>query len=167
MFSSSVLPQMSILTRVSELQLLSGSIIEKYRLRHICTSHFIGRLVLCRDIIRLWCIGVQCLCTYQKITAIFFSQINPSCKSLNSIYFFNFSISIEEFTTSFLYVNLVAMGPVHLSPVTWPQALRYWYSLTPLMHIVTQLRPIDLHNFLGQIPESSQFLGASKLPLLE
>jgi hypothetical protein len=21
-----------------------------------------------------------------------------------------------------LYVNLVAMGPVHLSPVTWPQA---------------------------------------------
>jgi hypothetical protein len=27
--------------------------------------------------------------------------------------------------TSFLYVNLVAMGPVHLSPVTWPQALRY------------------------------------------
>jgi hypothetical protein len=24
-----------------------------------------------------------------------------------------------------LYVNLVAMGPVHLSPVTWPQALRY------------------------------------------
>ena len=62
-----------------------------------------------------------------------------------------------------LYVNLVAMGPVHLSPVTWPLALRYWYSLTPLM----QLRPIDLHNFLGQIPESSQFLGASKLPLLE
>jgi hypothetical protein len=48
--------------------------------------------------------------------------------------------------TSFLYVNLVAMGPVHLSPVTWPQALRYWYSLTPLMHIVAQLRPIDLHN---------------------
>jgi hypothetical protein len=45
-----------------------------------------------------------------------------------------------------LYVNLVAMGPVHLSPVTWPQALRYWYSLTPLMH-VAQLRPIDLHNF--------------------
>ncbi len=35
------------------------------------------------------------------------------------------------------------------------------------MHIVAQLRPIDLHNFLGQIPESSQFLGASKLPLLE
>ncbi len=69
--------------------------------------------------------------------------------------------------TSFLYVNLVAMGPVHLSPVTWPQALRYWYSLTPLMYIVTQLRPIDLHNFLSQIPESSQFLGASKLPLLE
>jgi hypothetical protein len=69
--------------------------------------------------------------------------------------------------TSFLYVNLVAMGPVHLSPVTWPQALRYWYSLTPLMHIVPQLRPIGLHNFLGQIPESSQFLGASKLPLLE
>ncbi len=66
-----------------------------------------------------------------------------------------------------LYVNLVAMGPVHLSPVTWPQTLRYWYSLTPLMHIVTQLGPIDLHNFLGQIPESSQFLGASKLPLLE
>ncbi len=27
------------------------------------------------------------------------------------------------------------MGPVHLSPVTWPLALRYWYSLTPLMHI--------------------------------
>jgi hypothetical protein len=25
-----------------------------------------------------------------------------------------------------LYVNLVAMGPVHLSPVTWSQALRYW-----------------------------------------
>ncbi len=48
--------------------------------------------------------------------------------------------------TSFLYVNLVGMGPVHLSPVTWPQALRYWYSLTPLMHIVAQLRPIDLHN---------------------
>jgi hypothetical protein len=66
-----------------------------------------------------------------------------------------------------LYVNLVAMGPVHLSPVTWPQAFRYWYSLTPLMHIVAQLRPIDLHNLLGQIPESSQFLGASKLPLLE
>jgi hypothetical protein len=66
-----------------------------------------------------------------------------------------------------LYVNLVAMGPVHLSPVTWPLALRYWYSLTPLMHIVAQLRPIALHNFLGQIPESSQFLGASKLPLLE
>jgi hypothetical protein len=39
------------------------------------------------------------------------------------------------------------MGPVHLSPVTWPQALRYWYSLTSLMHIVAQLRPIDLHNF--------------------
>jgi hypothetical protein len=58
-------------------------------------------------------------------------------------------------------------GPVHLSPVTWPQAIRYWYSLTPLMHIVAQLRPIDLHNFLGQIPESSQFLGASKLPLVE
>ncbi len=57
----------------------------------------------------------------------------------------------------FLYVNLIAMGPAHLSPVTWPQSLRYWYSLTPLMHIVTQLRPIDLHNFLGQIPESSQF----------
>ncbi len=56
-----------------------------------------------------------------------------------------------------LYVNLVAMGPVHLSPVTWPQALRYWYSLTPLMHIVAQLRPIHL----GQTPESSQFLGAS------
>ncbi len=35
------------------------------------------------------------------------------------------------------------------------------------MHIVAQLRPIDLHNFLGQIPESSKFLGASKLPLLE
>ncbi len=69
--------------------------------------------------------------------------------------------------TLFLYVSLVAMGPVHLSPVTWPQALRYWYSLTPLMHIVAQLRPIGLHNFLGQIPESSQFLGASKLPLLE
>jgi hypothetical protein len=66
-----------------------------------------------------------------------------------------------------LYVNLVAMGPVYLSPVTWPQALRYWYSLTPLMHIVAQLRPIDLHNFLGQIPGSSQLLGASKLPLLE
>jgi len=66
-----------------------------------------------------------------------------------------------------LYVNLVAMGPVHLSPVTWPQALQYWYSLTPLMHIVAQLHPIDLHNFLGQIPESSQFLGASILPLLE
>ncbi len=66
-----------------------------------------------------------------------------------------------------LYVNLVAMGPVHLSPVTWPQALRYWYSLTPLIHIVTQLRPIDLYNFLGQIPESSQILGANKLPLLE
>jgi hypothetical protein len=66
-----------------------------------------------------------------------------------------------------LYVNLVAMGPVHLSPVTWPQALRYWYSLTPLMHIVAQLRSVDLHNFLGQIPESSQILGASKLPLLE
>jgi hypothetical protein len=66
-----------------------------------------------------------------------------------------------------LYVNLVAMGPVYLSPVTWPQALRYWYSLTPLMHIVAQLRPIDLHNFLGKIPESSQLLGASKLPLLE
>ncbi len=49
-----------------------------------------------------------------------------------------------------LYVNLVTMGPVHLSPVTCPQALRYWYSLTPLMHIVTQLCPIDLHNFLGQ-----------------
>jgi hypothetical protein len=47
-----------------------------------------------------------------------------------------------------LYVNLVAMGPVHLSPVTWPLALRYWYSLTSLMHIVAQLRPIDLHNFL-------------------
>jgi hypothetical protein len=59
------------------------------------------------------------------------------------------------------------MGPVHLSPVTWPQALRCWYSLTPLIHIVAQLRPIDLHNLLGQIPESSQFLGASKLPLLE
>ena len=58
-----------------------------------------------------------------------------------------------------LYVNLVAMGPVHLSPVTWPLALRYWYSLTPLMHIVAQLGPIDLHNFLGQIPESSQFFG--------
>jgi hypothetical protein len=58
-------------------------------------------------------------------------------------------------------------GPVHLSPVTWPQAIRYWYSLTPLMHIVAQLRPIDLHSFLGQIPESSQFLGASKLPLVE
>ncbi len=29
------------------------------------------------------------------------------------------------------------------------------------MHIVAQLRPIDLHNFLGQIPESSQILGAS------
>ncbi len=66
-----------------------------------------------------------------------------------------------------LYVNLVAMGPVHLSPVTWPQALRYWYSLTPLMHIVEQLRPMDLHNYLGQIPESSQILGANKLPLLE
>jgi hypothetical protein len=26
-----------------------------------------------------------------------------------------------------LYVNLVAMGPVHLSPVTWPQAFRSWY----------------------------------------
>ncbi len=26
---------------------------------------------------------------------------------------------------------------------------------------------MDLHNFLGQIPESSQFLGAIKLPLLE
>jgi hypothetical protein len=51
--------------------------------------------------------------------------------------------------TSFLYVNLVAMGAVHLPPVTWPQALRYWYSLAPLMHIVAQLRPIDLHNFLG------------------
>ncbi len=38
-----------------------------------------------------------------------------------------------------LYVNLVAMGPVHLSPVTWPQALQYWYSLTSLMHIVAQL----------------------------
>ncbi len=35
------------------------------------------------------------------------------------------------------------------------------------MHIVAPLRPVDLHNFLGQIPESSQFLGASKLPLLE
>ncbi len=35
------------------------------------------------------------------------------------------------------------------------------------MHIVAQRRPIDLHNFLGQIPESSQFLGAIKLPLLE
>ncbi len=51
-----------------------------------------------------------------------------------------------------LYVNLVTMGPVHLSPVTWPQALLYWYSLTLLMHIVAQLRPMDLHNFLGQIP---------------
>ncbi len=35
-----------------------------------------------------------------------------------------------------------------------------------MMHIVTQLRFIDLHNFLGQLPESSQFLDA-KLPLLE
>jgi hypothetical protein len=70
-------------------------------------------------------------------------------------------------TDLILYVNLVAMGPVHLSPVTWPQALRYWYSLIPLMHIVAQLRPIDLHNFLGLIPMSSQILGASKLPLLE
>jgi hypothetical protein len=35
------------------------------------------------------------------------------------------------------------------------------------MHIVAQLRPIDLHNFLGQIPEISQILGASKLPFLE
>ncbi len=35
------------------------------------------------------------------------------------------------------------------------------------MKYVAQLRPIDLHNFLGQIPECSQFLGASKLPLLE
>jgi hypothetical protein len=69
--------------------------------------------------------------------------------------------------TSFLYVNLVDMGPVHLSPVTWPQALRFWYSLTLLMHIVAQLHPIDLHDFLGQIPERSQILGASKLPLLE
>ncbi len=58
-----------------------------------------------------------------------------------------------------LYVNLFAMGPVHLSPVTWPQALRYWYSLTPLMRIVAQLRPIDLHNFFGQIPESRQIFG--------
>ncbi len=36
-----------------------------------------------------------------------------------------------------------------------------------VMHIVAQLRTIDLHNFLGQIPESSQILGAGKLPLLE
>jgi hypothetical protein len=35
------------------------------------------------------------------------------------------------------------------------------------MHIVAQLRPIDLHNFSGQLPESSQLLGASKLPLFE
>ncbi len=33
--------------------------------------------------------------------------------------------------------------------------------------VVAQLSPIDLHNFLGQILESSQVLGASKLPLLE
>ena len=49
----------------------------------------------------------------------------------------------------------------HLAP-----SITDWYSLTPLKHIVAQLRPIDLHSFLGQIPESSQFLGASKLPLL-
>ncbi len=48
-----------------------------------------------------------------------------------------------------------------------PQALRYLYSLTLMMHIVTLLRFIDLHNFLGQLPESSQFLDASKLPLPE
>jgi hypothetical protein len=89
------------------------------------------------------------------------------------ILFYLFALGGSPHTTShfppdlILYVNLVAMGPVHLSPVTWPQALRYWYSKTSLMHIVAQLCPIDLHNFLGQIPESSQFLGASKLPLLE
>jgi hypothetical protein len=35
--------------------------------------------------------------------------------------------------------------------------VRYWYSL---MQKVAQLRPIDRHNFSGQIPGSSQFLGA-------
>jgi hypothetical protein len=34
-----------------------------------------------------------------------------------------------------------------------PQALRYWCSQT---FPDAQLRPIDLHNFSGQIPESSQ-----------
>jgi hypothetical protein len=29
-----------------------------------------------------------------------------------------------------LYVNLVAMGPVHLSPVTWPQASLYMETST-------------------------------------
>jgi hypothetical protein len=35
------------------------------------------------------------------------------------------------------------------------------------MLIVVQQGSIDLHNFSGQLPESNQFLGANKLPLLE
>jgi len=85
---------------------------------------------------------------------------HPGSATLDvTLYFFSLDIQIfvcvgrvPDPTSHFppdliLYVNLVAMGPVHLSPVTWPQALRYWYSLTSLMHIVAQLRPIDLHNF--------------------
>jgi hypothetical protein len=58
-----------------------------------------------------------------------------------------------------LYVNLVAMGPVHLSPVTCPPDSANAYSRTTASYRLTQL--------FRQKLESSQFLGASKLPLLE
>ena len=97
--------------------------------------------------------GPSCIPDKGKSTLIFFFFLNFVCVGRVP------DPTSHFLPTSFLYVNLVAMGPVHLSPVTWPQAIWYWYSLTPLMHIVAQLRPIDLHNFLGQIPQSSQFFG--------
>jgi hypothetical protein len=63
--------------------------------------------------------------------------------------------SRPHFVCKFSYHGSSSPVTSHLAP-----------SIT-LMHIVAQLRPIDLLNFLGQIPESSQFLGTSKLPLLE
>ncbi len=50
----------------------------------------------------------------------------------------------------------------HLAPSI--MVLVFPYSADAYSRITASYR---LHNFLGQIPESSQILGASKLPLLE
>ncbi len=70
--------------------------------------------------------------------------------------FMNWGGRVSCPTNSFLRVQLIIQGT----------SFRYRYSLTLLMHIVAQNRPIDLHNFSGLIPENSHFWVPVKYPSL-